>query len=104
MEPLAHMGGLNLYKDGADRGMANMLFYTWNERHQGPWDVVHEKSSNMTKQKWLWDAYSSAAMPSASFKHPGTVAQFPYEGNADAFWRLSPSRVLKKSFCEAVGV
>ena len=27
MEPLAHMGGLNLYKDGANHGMANMLFY-----------------------------------------------------------------------------
>jgi hypothetical protein len=27
MEPLAHMCGLNLYKDGANHGMANMLFY-----------------------------------------------------------------------------
>lgn len=27
MEPLAHRHGLNLYKDGANLGMANMLFY-----------------------------------------------------------------------------
>jgi hypothetical protein len=31
----------------------------------------------MAKQKWIWDAYSSATMPPARFEHPGTVAQFP---------------------------
>jgi hypothetical protein len=31
----------------------------------------------MAKQKWIWDAYSAATMPSARFEAPGTVAQFP---------------------------
>jgi hypothetical protein len=164
MEPLAYIGGLNLYKDGANHGMANMLFFclqgfwsaafrrklllhfqrmfrsrtverydecriyvekeklranadqeeilryfalsfimlgyrhvvgvpervldialpglvelghTWNERHHGHWEVVHDQSSNIAKQKWLWDAYSSTTMPPARFEHPGIVAQFP---------------------------
>lgn len=164
MEPLAHMGGLNLYKDGANHGMANMLFYclegfwsaafrrrlllhfqrmfrsrtldrydecrafvekakmradsrrdeilryfwlsfmvlgyrhvvgvpervldialpglielghNWNERHHGSWEVVHDQSSNMAKQKWLWDAYSSPTIAPARFEHPGIVAKFP---------------------------
>ena len=36
MEPLAHKGGLNLYKNGANLGMANMLFFClegfWSQR------------------------------------------------------------------------
>ncbi|THD49363.1 MAG: hypothetical protein E7774_01605 [Bradyrhizobium sp.] len=164
MEPLAHICGLNLYKDGANHGMANMLFcclegfwsasfrrkllshfqrmfrsrtlerynecrtfvekenaqidesrneilryfslsftvlghrhvenvparvldialpgliqlgHHWNERHSGPWELVHDQSSNIAKQKWMWDVYSSADMAPARFEHPGVVAQFP---------------------------
>jgi len=35
------------------------LGHKWNERHDGPWEVVHDQSSNMAKQKWMWDVYSS---------------------------------------------
>lgn len=164
MEPLAYQHGMNLYKDGANHGMANMLYsclegfwsptfrrqlllhfqrmfrartaerfeecrafvekakqrvdgdreevlryfwpsfiflgfdhvvgvpervldialtglvqlgHTWNGRHNGPWSVVHDQSSNMTKQKWIWDAYSTATMPVARFENPGITAQFP---------------------------
>ncbi len=164
MEPFAHKGGLNLYEDGANHALANMLYYclegfwsaafrrklllhfqrmfrsrtleryndckvliekenkradesrteilryfwlsffglgyrhvvelpervldialtglvqlghTWNERHEGPWEVIHDESSNMTKQKWIWDAYSSPDMAAARFEYPGIVAQFP---------------------------
>ena len=164
MEPLAYRHGLNLYKDGANHAMANMLYtclqgfwppglrrklllhfqrmfrartreryeecrtfvekekqrvdgdreeilryfslsfmllgfehvvgvpervldialtglvqlgHAWNERHSGPWAVVHDQSSNMSKQKWIWDAYSAATMPAARFEYPGAVAQFP---------------------------
>jgi hypothetical protein len=31
----------------------------------------------MSKQKWIWDAYSAATMPAARFEYPGAVAQFP---------------------------
>jgi hypothetical protein len=166
MEPLAYQAGLNLYKDGANHGMANMLYYClgglwsagfrrkllqhfqrmfrartieryeecrtlvekarlhasadpnrdellryfflsflllgydhvrrlpdrvldigltglvqlghmWTGRHPGPWEVVHDQSSNVAKQKWIWDAYSAETMPPARFENPGTVAQFP---------------------------
>jgi hypothetical protein len=164
MEPFAHMVGLNLYEDGANHGMANMLFYClegfwsaafrrklflhfqrmfrsrtverfeecrtfvekekmrvvdsqdeilryfslsfpmlglrhvvelpervldialpglidlghkWNERHSGPWEVVHDQSSNMAKQKWMWDVYSSPSLEAARFESPGLIAQFP---------------------------
>jgi hypothetical protein len=164
MEPLAYQHGMNLYKDGANHGMANMLYsclegfwspafrrklllhfqrmfrartrerfeecrafvekekqrvdadreevlryfwpsfillgydhvvgvpervldialtglvqlgHAWNGRHAGPWAVVHDQSSNMSKQKWIWDAYSAASMPEARFDYPGAVAQFP---------------------------
>jgi Protein of unknown function (DUF3800) len=163
MEPLAHLGGLNLYKDGANRGMANMLFFglqlwpdgfrrrllmlfqrlfrartpelfaeaqafvanaskranesqadvlryfsasfpllghphvvglpprvldtalpgliyighVWNDRHPGPWETVHDQSSNMAKQRWLWDAYSSPDLEAARFENSGVASRFP---------------------------
>lgn len=39
MEPLAHKNGLNLYKDGANHGMANMLFYCL----EGFWSTAFRK-------------------------------------------------------------
>lgn len=164
LEPLAHRNGLNLYKDGANLGMANMLFFClegfwsrdfrrkilalfqqmvrtrspkafnqfekfvrkemarvdadraeilryiwpsfallgmehvrglpdrvidvalpgliflghiWRGRHDGPWQVVHDQSTNMAKQKWLWDALSSPDLASALFENPGGSQQFP---------------------------
>ncbi len=53
------------------------LGHHWNARHNGPWEVVHDQSSNMAKQKWMWDAYSSPTMATARFEDPGIVAQFP---------------------------
>ena len=164
LEPLAHQNGLNLYKDGANLGMANMLFFclegfwsrsfrhklltlfqrmvrtrnpnffnqfeqfihsekdkvdgdraeilryiwpsfallglehvrglpdraldvalpgliflghVWRGRQNGPWEVVHDQSTNMAKQKWLWDALSSPELASARFENPGAPQQFP---------------------------
>lgn len=164
IEPLAHKSGLNLYKDGANLGMANMQFYClagfwsqgfrrrllarfqrmmrartpkafaqceafvrnanakadsnaqeilhylwpsftllglshvrglpdrvldialpgliflghiWRGRHDGPWEIVHDQSSNMAKQKWLWDALTSSDLDSARFESPGGPQQFP---------------------------
>jgi hypothetical protein len=164
MEPLAYRGGLNLYKDGGNLAMANMLFFTlagfwgedfrrrllmhfqrmmrarsaeaykqcesfvqreyrkstgsqvevlryfstsfpllghrhvidlpkrvldlalpgliqsghtWRSRHEGPLEVVHDQSTNMAKQQWLWDAFTSPAMAPATFAYAGGQQTFP---------------------------
>lgn len=164
VEPLGHRVGLNLYKDGANLAMANMLFVTlegfwsqgfrrsllmhfqrmirartserfneceafvrnelakvsadraevlrylwpsfallglkhlislprpvldlalpglvfighkWRERQVGPWQVVHDQSSNMAKQKWIWDALSSPGLQAAQFDNPAGASIFP---------------------------
>ena len=167
IEPLAHINGLNLYKDGANHAMANMLYiclqgfwdakfrrkvllafqkmfrsrtkerfdecrrlitrmrdasalddkrseivrylwvsfellgmdhvselpphaldlalpglirigHSWRERHPGPWEVVHDRSSNMAKQKWMWDTLSATDFGSATFQGPhGADIVFP---------------------------
>jgi hypothetical protein len=51
--------------------------HAWNGRQSGPWTLVHDQSSNMAKQKWIWDTYSAASMPPARFEAPGVTAQFP---------------------------
>lgn len=166
IEPLAYKSGLNLYKDGANHAMANMLFmclqgfwddkfrrklllafqrmvrtrtkdrfiefedlvtktketvkfdearpeiirylwpsftllglehvvglpphvldlalpglvrlgHSWRGKHPGPWEVVHDRSTNMAKQKWLWDKLSAADLEAAQFDGPGGPAIFP---------------------------
>jgi len=54
-----------------------ILGHKWRERDSGPWEVVHDQSSNMAKQKWLWDALSSPSLPAANFAHPYGEAIFP---------------------------
>lgn len=172
MEPLARKGGLNLYKDGANLGMANMLFaclagfwsqpfrrkllmhfqlmirsrtaerfakceafvrketakvdddraeilryfgpsFTllglqhvrelpkqvldiafpglvfigniWRGRHEGPWDVVHDQSSNLAKQKWMWDALSSPDLSAARFDNAAGTQIFPMNVSGTRF-------------------
>ena len=51
--------------------------HTWRERHPGPWVLVHDNSTSMAKQRWLWDALSSMDMPAARFENPHTTATFP---------------------------
>lgn len=166
IEPLAHRSGLNLYKDGANHAMANMLFmclqgfwddqfrrkillafqkmfrartqerfdeceelitktmeavqldqarseivrylwpsfallglkhviglpshvldlalpglvrlgHSWRGKHEGPWEVVHDRSSNMAKQKWMWDSLSATDLGTAQFDGPHGPSIFP---------------------------
>jgi hypothetical protein len=181
MEPLAHRGGINLYKDGANLGMANMLFYglqlwpegfrrrllmhfqrmfrartpelfaeaqtfvanasrratesqadvlryfsvsfpllgqkhvtglplrvldialpgliyighVWNNRRSGPWETIHDQSSNMAKQQWLWDAYSSPDLDSARFENSGVSSQFPMNVRSTRFGKSEEERQLQ---------
>jgi hypothetical protein len=53
------------------------LGHVWRNRHDGPWEVVHDQSSNMAKQRWLWDALSSPDLAAARFENPGAPQQFP---------------------------
>jgi hypothetical protein len=164
IEPLAYENGLNLYKDGANLAMANMLFcclqgfwddafrrrvlmhfqrmfrartkeafaecevfvrrqwqrargsqaellgylwpsfqllgydhvvglprrvldvalpgliyigHTWRSRHEGDLEAVHDQSTNMAKQRWLWDALSSPVLGTATFAHRSGSQVFP---------------------------
>ena len=161
MEPLAHKYGHNLYKDGGNLGMANMLFaclegfwsqrfrrnllmhfqrmirsrtlerfakckvfvrkemdkvdneraeilyyfwpsfallglphvrqlpkqlldiaypglvfigHIWRGRHEGPWNLVHDQSSNLARQKWMWDALSSPDLAAARFDYAAVLS------------------------------
>jgi Protein of unknown function (DUF3800) len=74
---LKHVAGLPAHVlDLALPGLVN-LGHTWRARHEGPWEVVHDSSSNMAKQRWLWDALSSTDLPPAMFDHPHTSVVFP---------------------------
>jgi hypothetical protein len=74
---LKHVAGLPAHVlDLALPGLVN-LGHTWRARHEGPWEVVHDRSSNMAKQRWLWHALSSTDLPSAMFDHPHASVVFP---------------------------
>lgn len=52
--------------------------HSWRTKHPGPWEVVHDRSSNMAKQKWLWDTLSATDFGSAIFEGPhGSNIVFP---------------------------
>jgi hypothetical protein len=54
-----------------------LIGHSWRARDAGPWELVHDNSTNMAKQRWLWDALSSIEVPEAHFEHPHTTATFP---------------------------
>ena len=68
------------------------LGHAWNGRYSGPWAVVHDQSSNMSKQKWIWDAHSAATMPAARFEYPGRCRAISHECSADPFRRFRPGK------------
>jgi len=53
------------------------LGLSWRGKHEGPWEVIHDRSSNMAKQKWLWDMFSSADIEPAQFDGPHGASIFP---------------------------
>lgn len=62
-----------------------LIGHTWRAQHPGPWELVHDNSTNMAKQRWLWDALSSVEVPEARFEHPHTPATFPMNVIASRF-------------------
>jgi Protein of unknown function (DUF3800) len=53
------------------------LGHHWRAKHEGPWHVVHDRSSNMAKQQWMWDKLSAPDMAPAQFDGPHGAAIFP---------------------------
>lgn len=53
------------------------LGHHWREKGEGPWRVVHDRSSNMAKQKWMWDRLSASDMTPAQFDGPHGGSIFP---------------------------
>ncbi|MEQ9640224.1 MAG: DUF3800 domain-containing protein [Alphaproteobacteria bacterium] len=73
----SHVRGLpNQVLDIALPGLV-ALGQTWRSRDEGHWSVVHDQSSNMAKQKWLWDALSSPEVAAARFDGPAGPQHFP---------------------------
>ena len=53
------------------------LGHSWRGKHEGPWEVVHDRSSNLAKQKWLWDSLSATDLGTAQFDGPHGASIFP---------------------------
>jgi hypothetical protein len=68
-----------------------LIGHSWRARHPGPWELVHDNPTNMTKQRWLWDALSSMELPEARFEHP-TTAKFP---------QIFPMNVVASRFADS---
>jgi hypothetical protein len=50
----------------------------WRAKNEGPWEVIHDRSTSLAKQKWLWDKLSASDLGNARFEGPGgAVAIFP---------------------------
>ena len=76
---LGHAHVLGLPKRSLDLALPGLIFiaHIWRSRRQGPLEVVHDQSTNMAKQRWLWDALSSPDLAPATFAHPGGEHSFP---------------------------
>ncbi len=59
--------------------------HSWREKHEGPWELVHDQSSNMAKKQWLWDRISNVDFDNAQFDGPHGPAIFPMNVIATKF-------------------
>jgi hypothetical protein len=92
---LRHITGLP--KPVLDLALPGLVFigHKWRERHEGPWEVVHDQSSNMAKQKWMWDALTSPDLAPAQFQHPSGLAIFPMNVSATRFGDAGEEKQLQ---------
>ncbi len=76
---LGHRHVLGLPKRVLDLALPGLIFigHTWRSRHSDSLEAVHDQSTNMAKQKWLWEALSSPALAPATFAHRGGEHSFP---------------------------
>lgn len=76
---LGHQHVLELPKRALDLALPGLFYigHIWRSRRDDALEVVHDQSTNMAKQRWLWDALSSPDLAPASFAHSGGSQQFP---------------------------
>jgi hypothetical protein len=76
---LGHRHVLDLPQRVPDLALPGLIFigHVWRSRREGALEVVHDQSTNMAKQRWLWDALSSPDLAQATFAHRGGTHQFP---------------------------
>lgn len=53
------------------------LAHSWRAKNEAPWEVIHDRSSNMARQAWLWEALSGPDIEKAEFAGPHGDALFP---------------------------
>ena len=82
---LHHVRGLP--KQVLDIAFPGLVFIgnIWRGRHEGPWEIVHDQSSNLAKQKWMWDALSSPDLTAARFDYAAGTQIFPMNVNGTRF-------------------
>lgn len=73
------------------------VIYVWRQAGFADFEVVHDESTNMARQKALWDAILSPTAPSAliGYGSPDGQIQFPIGVRATAFERSSASAALQ---------
>jgi len=49
----------------------------WRSMSEGPFEVVHDRSSNMARQAWLWEKLSAPDLEAANFPGPHGDGIFP---------------------------
>jgi hypothetical protein len=78
-----------------------MIGHSWRARHAGPWELVHDNSTNMARQRWLWDAISSTEVAEARFENATTAdfaATFPMNVIASRF--ANSATTLQLQVCD----
>ena len=69
------------------------IVYTMTLMHMGRWradvsslmELIHDQSSNMKRQKNIWDAMVNDDMPPAEFRNGSTTVKFPIALNSTRF-------------------
>lgn len=72
----------------------------WRERNVQSIKLVHDKSSNLSKDKWLWDLLSSSEIEPKGFSIPGRSIHFPFNVSDTEF---SDSRIHRQlQLCDVI--
>ena len=72
----------------------------WRKRTDAPLRLIHDKSSNLSKDKWLWELISSPEIENAVFGIPGREIVYPLNVTKTEF---ADSRThLQLQFCDLV--
>lgn len=80
-----------------DLALPGLVFigHSWRERFNGSWEVVHDNSSNMGRQKWMWDTLSSPQISPAQFNFAKTVQSFPMNVSTTRFGNSTEHKQLQ---------